>query len=175
MYREYERELTDAEREALMARIANPTRPESWRWTLKWGTIWFVAMLVCLAVMGAIMTFLDSRPAIGGPLVGIVGVAGIIFLYCFIMVIGQHRASRGYVRHFLHEDVPAIRRTLDHGKVGVKHVVATSVMELTEYEDEGSVWLFDIGEGRALLCPEMWFFDEDESWPNSDFGNTSAV
>lgn len=169
MYREFARDMTENERETLMARIADPPMPESWKWTLKWGVIWFVAMLLCGVAMATIITLFESHPLIGGPLVGIVGVAGIIFLYCFIMVIGHHRETQGHLRRFLREDVPALRLALDDGKVDVKHVVARAVVQFEEYEDEGTHWLFDVGAGQAFFLPEIWYFESSAPWPNSDF------
>lgn len=170
MYREFVRELTAGEREKLAADLTRLPTPERWSWTLKWGTIWFAAMSLCGVSTAAIMVLLEPHPFIAGPLVGIVGMAGILFLYAFIMVIGHHRRTRSYVRRFLREDVPEIRLTLDNGKVEAKHVTAAAVIHFEEFEDEGSQWLFDVGDRQTLLFPEVcWFFDEDEPWPNSDF------
>lgn len=65
-----------------------------------------------------------------------------------------------------------LARILDDGRVTVKWVRPVAVVELEPMEDEGSGYLFDLGDGRVLFLkgPDYRPLDDGESpWPNTDF------
>jgi hypothetical protein len=69
--------------------------------------------------------------------------------------------------------VPPAPRTsvLEDGRVLVKRVQATAVVEIEELEDEGPGYLFDIGGGQVLFLKGLDYppYDDETPWPNTDF------
>lgn len=60
---------------------------------------------------------------------------------------------------------------LQDGRVTVRRVRATAVVEIEAVEDEGTGYVFDVGGGRVLFIkgPDFYPWDEDEPWPNTEF------
>ena len=65
-----------------------------------------------------------------------------------------------------------LARVLEDGRVTVKRVRPVAVVELEPMEDEGSGYLFDLGDGRVLFLKGSDYrplSDDDPPWPNADF------
>lgn len=78
------------------------------------------------------------------------------------------RASReAYFERMEQERV----RVLEDGRVTVKRVRATAVVEIEALEDEGTGYVFDVGDGRVLFIKGSDYFPSDDEmpWPNTEF------
>ena len=73
------------------------------------------------------------------------GQAGIICLYAIIMLIGQHHHWSRIHRHFMRHEAPQIQKALENENVFVKKVLANAAIEIIEFEDEGSGYIYDVG------------------------------
>jgi hypothetical protein len=60
---------------------------------------------------------------------------------------------------------------LQDGRVVVKRVHAVAVVEIEPLEDEGTGYVFDLGDGRGLFLKGDDYFpaDEDAVWPSTEF------
>jgi len=66
---------------------------------------------------------------------------------------------------------PLIEATLRSGTVVSKRVVATSVIEIAEYEDEGAGYIFGVGDDQSLFLKGQWVYPANDNmpWPCSEF------
>jgi hypothetical protein len=60
---------------------------------------------------------------------------------------------------------------LEDRRVTVKRVHAVAVVEIEPMEDEGTGYVFDLGDGRVLFLKGQDYdvADDDAPWPNTDF------
>lgn len=91
----------------------------------------------------------------------------VLFISAFV------RDARSRRSHRPRPIVPPAPRTsvLEDGRVIVKRVQATAVVEIEELEDEGPGYLFDVGGGQVLFLKGLDYppYDDETAWPNSDF------
>lgn len=66
---------------------------------------------------------------------------------------------------------PVLARALQDGRVAVKRVRAVAVVKIEPMEDEGTGYLFDLGDGRVLALKGAHYspFDGEAELPNSEF------
>lgn len=165
MIEESTRKMTDAERKTLQKRISL-TSPVSAPDTLKWSSIWTLAFVSFIAIAVLVFTFLSKVSAVFAGIVGAIPiVAAILCLYFLIAVIESHLYWRRVFRDFERNTVPLLKKVLESGEVRTKSVVASSVIEIVEFEDEGSGYIFDIGDGRSLLLKGQQYCPVEESMP----------
>jgi hypothetical protein len=64
-----------------------------------------------------------------------------------------------------------LARALEDGRVTVRRVRAAAVVEIEPLEDEGTGYVFDLGDGRVLFIkgPDYHPRDGGMPWPNTDF------
>ena len=163
--------MTPAERKSLQERIGAAS-PVSTRDTLKWTAIWTVGLVSLIGLVVLILAFLTRINAVlAGVVAAIPILAAIICLYCLIVVISGHLHWRRVFRDFNRNTVPLLKRSLERGEVRARRVVASSVIEIEEFEDEGSGYIFAIGGGRSLLLKGQQYSPIEESmpWPASEF------
>jgi len=182
MFSEQTRPMNDAERRALVNKAAHGSLPVAAGGTVKWCLVWIGAVgLIVLVAAGLIYllgTPLNRRlfPLFAGPLLGMLGVGGVLCLYALIAcILGFFHWGRVF-RRFRRDEAPKIQGVRRDGIVTVKTVSATAVIELEELE-EGSGYIFDIGEGRSLLLKGRRYFPvaDDMPWPNSGFEIVRSV
>jgi hypothetical protein len=70
-----------------------------------------------------------------------------------------------------------LARVLEDGRVTVKRVRAVAVVEIEALEDEGTGYVFDLGDGRVLFIkgPDYFPSDDEMPWPNTDFDIVRAA
>jgi hypothetical protein len=169
MVHEQLRPIREIERNELLSLLAVPSVVRELR-TGKWLMIWFgfMAMIVAATVC---LILSSPHPVVGGLIGGVLATAALICLYAIIMVIQSHFNWRNAHRRFVASTRPLVESTLNSGMVFSKRIVATSVVELCEFEDEGSGYLFDVGDNRSFFLKGQWTdpVDENMPWPCSDF------
>ena len=64
-----------------------------------------------------------------------------------------------------------LARALEDGRVAVKRVSAVAVIEIEPLEDEGTGYVFDLGDGRVLFLKGQEYVPtpDGDPWPNTDF------
>jgi hypothetical protein len=64
-----------------------------------------------------------------------------------------------------------LARVLQDGRATVKRVRSTAVVEIEPLEDEGTGYVFDVGEGRVLFIkgPDYFPSEDGMAWPNTEF------
>jgi hypothetical protein len=64
-----------------------------------------------------------------------------------------------------------LARVLEDGRVTVQRVRAVAVVEIEALEDEGTGYVFDVGDGRVLFIkgPDYFPSADGMAWPNTDF------
>jgi hypothetical protein len=135
--------------------------------------VWIGAIGLVVLVAAGLIYLLGTPlnrtlfPLLAGPLLGMLGVGGVLCLYALIAcLLGFVHWGRVF-RRFRRDEAPEIQAVLKDGIVAVKTVSATSVIELEETSD----YIFDVGDGRGLLRKGRRYFPiaDDMPWPNSDF------
>lgn len=137
--------------------------------TVKWLLIWTIGLTLCGGLLG--LMFMSEHLIVSGIVAVPVTLAAIICLGAIIMLIASYLRWSRYHRDFVRRDIPEIKTALDDGRVFVKRVVAEAVIEIIEFEDEGSGYIYDIGGGKTLYLKGQRFFPvhEEMAWPNSEF------
>ena len=170
MYDEVTRSMNAQERALLEELAANTEPPVNLAGTAKWVSLWTSGIVLC-AIIGTALIAMAVNPVSGGIIGGLLAVVAIICLYAIIMLIGGHRHWSRIHRDFTIHLIPQIHKALEDGNVFVKKVSANAVIEIVEFEDEGSGFIYDVGDGRILFLKGQRFYpvDEDMRWPNSEF------
>jgi hypothetical protein len=102
------------------------------------------------------------------PVVVIVGILAFYFAY---MVASGHLRALNYVRQFTRDQAPSIRAALESGCATVLKVSSNQCVVIEEFEDEGSAYIYDLGDGNSLYlqgqeyCPTP----DDAPWPARQF------
>ena len=161
--------MNDRERDVLHAMLSAAS-PVSGRSAAGWILVW-LAGVALLILLGAGLIVLKPNPVVGGLVGGLLFTAGIICLYAILALISSFLRWRNVFRQSQRDMVPLIRRVLEEGKVHSKHIIASAVIEIGEFEDEGPGFIFDIGEGRTLLLKGQQYVPEGNTilWPASEF------
>lgn len=170
MIQESVREMT-AEERALLEPALRPTpagdRAPSRR-AIAWAAIGLAVFAVALAVL------LVVRPGGMEPyallLVGAT-IASAVRLRFAAVAHGRARTQRAWVDAYAANNAREIARILEDGRVTVRRVRAVAVVELESMEDEGTGYLYDLGDGRTLFLKGQDYepFDEDAPWPATEF------
>jgi hypothetical protein len=101
----------------------------------------------------------------------IVFVVGILSFYFACMVISGYVHWSRHARRFVCEDAPKIRAALEDGQAFVWRVTSHRAVVIEEYEDEGSAYIFDLGDGTSLYLRGQEYYPEhdDAPWPAQQF------
>ena len=163
MIEEFVREMSADER----AWLQGPTRPQPPVWhsdtqreARVLGVIW-VVLVAGLTLMGA-------NPG---------ALLGLVVLGLFLVVRPLVKDAVAKARHRKYSEAydanrsRELARMLQDGRVVVKRVHAVAVVEIEPLEDEGTGYVFDLGDGRVLFIKGPYYepSDEEAPWPNTDF------
>lgn len=167
MIQESVREMSAEERAPLRAAMQPPARrpqPIVTREGWLMAAVWLLVPVVL---------WLRGERSVGG-------YAGVLVLGAGIA--GYHLVStaRANARHRRNHAIwttqrgGELARVLEDGRAVVTRVRAAAVVQIEPWEDEGTGYLFDLGDGRVLSMKGDDYFvdgeDQDEArWPNTDF------
>jgi hypothetical protein len=98
-------------------------------------------------------------------------IVGILCSYFAYMVLASYFRLSGYARRFEREEAPRIRAALEHGGASVCSVTSNRVLVIEESEDEGSAYIYDLGDGTSLYLRGQDYQPEDgrAPWPARRF------
>ena len=170
VYSEVTRSMNDQERVLLNKLHSNREPSVSLTCTVKWVSIWCACIVACGLAGTALIAFAVHR--VIGAILGVpLAIAAIIFLYAIILLIESHRNCSQQHYHFLHKKIPRIRKAIEVGSVFVKKVSSNAVITIREFEDEGSGYIYELGDGKVFFLKGQHFYPatEDTPWPNSEF------
>jgi hypothetical protein len=170
MIQESVREMTAAERAPLRATMQPPAlrpRPlvsrEGWLMAAAW-------------LLVPVVLWLRGERSIGGYAGVLVLGAGIAGYHLVSTARAAARQRRNHATQAVREAYAARTerdraRILEDGRVVVKRVRAEAVVEIEALEDEGTGYVFDVGEGRVLFIkgPDVFPSDDEMPWPNTEF------
>jgi len=159
------RELTAEERESLQRPLQPPPTAVPWRPAAS-GALRLVG-LVALAV--GVIALLGGRN-IGGLLFA--ACAGLLYgTYHLVTTAREDARRRAWAEEHLARRRRELSRILEDGRATVRRVHAVAVVQLDPIEDEGTGWVFDLGDGRALFLKGQDYDapDDEAPWPNTDF------
>jgi len=175
VYEEVTRRLNECERRVLQDRIAGPRSPVNVKHTLRDAAVGLAGFAAAVLLIPGLI-WLEPGPIVGGLVGGMLGLIGIVALYLVVSSIAGHRRWSSHHRDFVQNTLPELRKAFEDGRVAVKHVAASVVIEIEEYEDEGQGYLFDVGGGNVLLLKGQQYFAENQfaagggnPWPNTRF------
>jgi hypothetical protein len=133
--------------------------------TLRWFTLW--AGILALCVIGTIKA--ESLP--GGPplVIPVTFVVGLLAFYFAYMVARSHVEISRRLRRF-QSNVPRLKADLQDGSASVLTVTAAQVVVIEQSEDEGSAYIFDLGDGTCLFLRGGDDYEPDGApWPARRF------
>ena len=168
MYREMTRKLNREELAVLNETVANTAPPITVRSTLKWFAIWASGILISAALA---VWLVESFPKIGPVLAGIPGAIGVFcFLFLLLLLQGHFHWAANY-RRFLRITRPSILEAIRLGTAKVKEVESKAVVVIEPSEDEGTGYVFDVGDGSLLFLKGQQYelVDKPAGWPNTRF------
>jgi hypothetical protein len=166
MIEEHVRQMTAGERASLQGGMRpEPARrrepligPEGW-------------VSVAVAILGLVAVALAGGRNVGGFVLAIA--AGVTYGGYRLVATGRSRARREqFIERYMAQRSGELARTLQDGRVTVKRVHAVAVVQIDPIEDEGTGYVFDLGDGRVLFLKGQHYDtagDADAPWPNTDF------
>ena len=170
MIEELVREMSPEERAWLQSGIEpspvpRPQRSDYARETWVFAAVWILTLVV-IALFG------------GGNVGGLViaAAAGVVVLGYRLVAEARRKApgnarNRDFVDAHQTRNAAELARALDDGRVTVKRVRAVAVIQIEPLEDEGTGYVFDLGDGRVLFLKGQEYVPEEDGdpWPNTDF------
>lgn len=168
MIEEYVREMTAEERASLQSALRPPpaiARRSRSISTEAWGLagVWVLTLVVIALAGGRNIGGFVFAAAVGGIVVG----------YHLVSAARRNARRREYGERYMEQRHPELARVLEDGRVTVKRVRAVAVVEIEPIEDEGTGYVFDLGDGRVLFLKGQDYFPADDGapWPNTEFGS----
>jgi hypothetical protein len=165
MIQESVREMSAEEQAPLRAAMQPPAlKPQPFVTGEGW-------LMVAAWLLVPVVLWLRGERSVGGyagVLVLGVGIAG----YHLVSVARANVRRRRNHMIWATQRAGELARVLEDGRVVVTRVRAAAVVQVEPWEDEGTGYLFDLGEGRVLVMKGDDFVDEEEDearWPNTDF------
>jgi hypothetical protein len=162
---EFVREMNAEERASLQSAMrSHPAavwHSDSSRETWGLAAVWILTLVVIVGTGGT---------HTGGFVVA--AVAGALFIGYRLAADAASRARRREFREAHTARMSSeLSRALEDGRVMVKRVRAVAVVEIEPLEDEGTGYVFDLGDGRVLFLKGDDYFPAEEGapWPNTDF------
>jgi hypothetical protein len=165
MIQEFVREMS-AEERAWVQRAMRP-HPAGTRQSIITPEVWGIAVVWALTLV--VVAFMG-----GGNIGGFVFATAVGAAIVGRKLVAAARANAERHKNleaFATRRSSALARVLEDGRVTVKRVRAVAVVEIEPIEDEGTGYVFDLGDGRVLFIKGSYYFPEDDEapWPNTDF------
>jgi hypothetical protein len=166
-----QRPLNKDERRCLSRPLDGVPRLVTLSGTLRWFALWAGILALC------IFLFAKGLFREGGPsgfwmvVIPVVVIVGILSFYFAYMVLSGYFHWSRHARRFVREDAPKIRAALEDGKASVSSVTSDRAVVIEEFEDEGSAYIFDLGDGTSLYLRGQEYYPEDDDapWPARQF------
>ena len=184
MLHEYDRPLHESEQESLREMLDQVPKLVSFSRTIRWVMLWFCILIVCIAVIGLLISWLDQSPRAevmqiaSFIIIAMAGIIGIVALYACIALIESYRNWSKHTQRFLNESAPKIREALEAGTARVRRVISDRVIEIVPFDDEGDVYIFDLGDGTCLYLRGQEYYPDDyenQPWPAREFEIVNAT
>lgn len=167
MIEEFVRPMTAEERESLETTMRPQAAPPL-RYTL--GIVRNHLVGLAISVVLVVVLLAAAGPRYRGLAVFLAG--GGLFFVVEIYKAFAERAElrRRWIKHEAQRH-PELAHALADGRVTVKRVRAVAVVQIEPLEDEGTGYLFDLGDGRVLALKGAHYssFDGEAELPNSEF------
>ena len=171
MLQRIQRPLSEPERRCLSRQLERRPGKAAFFRALGWFALWSGILVVCAMLF---VNGLKNSSGHSGAWTAIMPVAflvGIFSFYLAYLVASSyfHRARRG--AQFRREDAPKLETALKDGQASVCRVVSESVIVIEEFEDEGSAYVYDLGDGTSFYLRGQEYYPEDERapWPAREF------
>jgi hypothetical protein len=166
-----ERPLNENERRCLSSPLDTVPRLVTAFGTLRWTLLWVGILALCIFLFAKGLYRPDGPAGVWNAVIPTVFIVGIVsFYFAYMVVSGYFHWSR-HARRFTREGAPKIRAALADGQASVCSVTSECAIVIEEFEDEGSAYLFDLGDGTSLYLRGQEYFPEDDDapWPARQF------
>jgi hypothetical protein len=132
---------------------------------------------VAVFVLARVAIALAGGRNVGGFALAIA--AGVIYGGYRLVAARRSRAQREqFIERYTAQRSGEVARVLQDGRVSVKRVHAVAVVQIEPIEDEGTGYVFDLGDGRVLFLKGQDYDvagDDEAPWPNTEFEIVRAV
>ncbi len=169
MLQKIQRPLNENERGSL-TRLLDKEPIVSLSDTLRWVTLWFGVLAICLFLFAKGLFRPDGPSGVWMGIIPIVVITGILSFYAAYMVIRSYFHWSRHERRFTRDTVPKLRAALADGQADVSLVTSDRVIVIED--DEGfATYLFDLGDGTTLQLrgQDIYPANEDAAWPARQF------
>lgn len=166
-----ERPLSERELHALSRQIDKTRLMTPISSSVRWLTLATGILGICVVLFVRGLFRQDGPTGVWIIVVPVVAPVGIIAFYVSSSIVIGHVHWSRFAKQFALNNAPAIRKALDNGQAFVCRVRSDSVVVVQEDEDEGSAYIFDLGDGSSLYLRGQEYFPEIESspWPARQF------
>lgn len=159
MYKQYTRALSAREERLLASRSMGRLKAELLKGLVGWSTIWLSLGAALFVVYR--MVWHSWMP-----------LAAMVVLGLFALInLDTFFRWRGYARDTEQWRATVYGKILEEHAVQITEVTSSRVAMLAEQEDEGALWVFDVGDGRLF-----WLSGQGvgptlgkRAWPNEHF------
>jgi hypothetical protein len=175
MIREFIRPLSESERMALQ-RTANmseasrkipireflPPYPALWPILLVLSVTGFLSMFALIKESQIVFIVIISLITI---------IVGMVSFFFTITLVNRWYYVRFELKREQSKGILAAQDALARNQVRVLHVEATAVVQIEEFEDEGTSYLFQVESHKVLFLQGQYFNEvqDDPNWPNEVF------
>jgi hypothetical protein len=166
MIQESVREMSAAERAPLQAAMQPPAlKPQPFVTGEGW-------LMVAAWLLVPVVLWFRGERSIGGYVGVLVLGVGIAAYHLVSVARANARRRRNHVI-WTTQRAGELTRVLEDGRALVTRVRAAAVVQIEPWEDEGTGYLFELGDGRVLLMKgDDYSVDEENDearWPNTHF------
>jgi hypothetical protein len=175
----FQRQLTEAERRSLTRTLeSGGTIPSMSVIFFSLGFLGVAALsFIGLIAMGPRKASGHAESGLGNARLWVASIVLLLGLSAAANLIGGLSRRRKSARRFETETATRIRAALADGRATVRHVTSDRVVVVEEFEDEGSAYIFDLGDDTSLYLRGGQYFPEDEGapWPARSFEMVSST
>jgi hypothetical protein len=146
-----QRPLTENERRGLKGVLEHVPTAGIASSTLRWLGLWTAIVALCVFLIVKGLAEEGGRRTVWTMMIPVAFIFGILACYACYMLAGSYFRLSGYRRQFVRDRLPKFREALEHGGASVCLVTSDRVIVIEEFEDEGSAFIYDLGDGTSFF------------------------
>jgi hypothetical protein len=166
-----ERPFNEKERRCLRRPLEAVPRIVTLSGTFRWFALWAGILTVCICLFAKGLSKQDGPSGLWLVVIPVAFVIGILAFYFAYMLVSSYFHWSRNARRFAREDDPKIRAALEDGLALVCRVSTDCAIVIEQYEDEGSAFIYDLGDGTSFYLRGQEYYPEDNGapWPARQF------
>jgi len=171
MLNKHERPLNKTERRCLVYMLETVPGLVTKLGTIRWFSLWTGILILCIFLF-AIGLFRAGGPSgVWLAVLPVVVIFGILAFYSAYMVVSSYIHLSRFSKRFARDEAPRVRAALEDGRASVCSITSDRVVFIEAFEDEDSVYIFDLGDSTSFFIRGQDYSPEndEEPWPAHQF------